>query len=226
ALSERTVTCVIVPNDVQMEQAVLTPPHAHGTVHSGPGWVAPRVVPEDEQLKRAAEVLNAGERVAMLVGAGALHASREVEEVADRLGAGIAKALLGKAAVPDDLPYVTGSIGLLGTQPSWQMMSHCDTLLMVGSSFPYSEYLPKEGQARGVQIDLDGRRLSIRYPMEVNLVGDSRATLQALLPLLKPKPDRAWRNEIAQNVSRWWRVLEARAVSEAHPANRHGRCVG
>src|SRR5690606_28334937 len=135
------------------------------------------------------------------------------------LGAGIAKALLGKAAVPDDLPFVTGSIGMLGTQPSWEMMSRCDTLLMVGSSFPYTEYLPKEGQARGVQIDVDGRRLGLRYPMEANVVGDSKATLRALLPLLARKTERTWREEIEAGVERWWRVLEARAMNQAAPVN-------
>src|SRR5437763_12984374 len=109
----------------------------------------------------------------MLVGQGALDAADEVIEVADKLGAGVAKALLGKAALPDDLPYVTGAIGLLGTKPSWDMMMNCDTLLMIGSSFPYSEFLPKPGQARGVQIDIDGRMLSVRYPMEVDLIGDA-----------------------------------------------------
>src|SRR5213075_3608396 len=133
-----------------------------------------------------------GEKVAMLVGQGALHATDEVIAAADTLGAGVAKALLGKAALPDDLPFVTGSIGLLGTKPSWDLMTNCDTLLMVGSSFPYSEFLPEEGQARGVQIDLDGRMLGIRYPMEVNLVGDSARTLRALLPLLERKADRSW----------------------------------
>lgn len=130
-------------------------------------------------------MLNAGSRAAMLVGAGALHATDEVIEVAETLGAGVAKALLGKAVLPDELPYVTGSIGLLGTTPSWEMMTSCDTLLMIGSGSPYSEFLPEEGQARGVQIDLDGRMLSVRYPMEVNLVGDSKETLRALLPLLR-----------------------------------------
>jgi pyruvate dehydrogenase (quinone) len=157
--------------------------------------------------------------VAILAGAGALHATDELIAVADRLGAGIAKALLGKAAVPDDLPFVTGSIGLLGTQPSWDLMTGCDTLLMVGSSFPYSEFLPPEGQARGVQIDLDGRRLSLRYPMEVNLVGDSRETLRALLPMLQAKPDRAWREKIEASVGKWWEVLRARAMNDAHPIN-------
>src|SRR5947209_10539133 len=167
ALAERTVSALIIPNDLQEADAVAQPPHKHGTVHSGPGYQRPRVLPADEDLDRAAEVLNAGSKVAMLVGQGALHASDEVEAVAETLGAGVAKALLGKAALPDDLPYVTGSIGLLGTKPSWTLMQECDTLLMVGSSFPYSEFLPEEGKARGVQIDLKGEMLSIRYPMEV-----------------------------------------------------------
>jgi pyruvate dehydrogenase (quinone) len=219
ALSERTVTCVILPNDLQMEPAVPTPPRAHGTVHSGPGFTRPQIVPPEDQLRRAAEILNSGERIAMLVGAGALHATDEVIEVADRLGAGVAKALLGKAAVPDDLPFVTGSIGLLGTRPSWDLMNDCDTLLMVGSSFPYSEFLPEEGKARGVQIDLDGKMIGIRYPMEANLIGDSALTLRALLPMLEQKQDSAWRDKIEQNVSEWWKVIEARAHEPAEPIN-------
>ena len=219
ALSERTPTCLIVPNDLQMEPAVPTPPRAHGTVHSGPGYEAPRITPADDQLRRAAEVLNAGERVAMLVGAGALHATDEVIEIADRLGAGVAKALLGKAAVPDELPFVTGSIGLLGTRPSWDMMNDCDTLLMVGSSFPYSEFLPEEGKARGVQIDLDGKMIGIRYPMEVNLIGDSALTLRALLPLLEQKQDRAWREKIEKGVGDWWKLIDERAHEPAEPIN-------
>src|SRR5205807_3567232 len=150
---------------------------------------------------------NAGERVAMLVGAGALHATQEVIEVADTLGAGVAKALLGKAAVPDDLPFVTGAIGLLGTRPSWDLMQECDTLLMVGSSFPYSEFLPEEGDARGVQIDIDGRMLGIRYPMEVNLVGDSAETLRALMSRRERKQDRSWREKIEHGVAEWWNLM-------------------
>jgi len=219
ALSERTVTCLIVPNDLQQEDAVEEAPREHGTVHSGLGWNPPRIVPEDADLRRAADVLNAGERVAILVGQGALHAADEVEEVADLLGAGVAKALLGKAVLPDDLPYVTGSIGLLGTRPSSDMMLGCDTLLMIGSSFPYSEFLPEEGEARGVQIDIDGRMIGIRYPMEENLVGDSAETLRALIPLLERKADRSWRDEIEANVAEWWKVLEARAMKDAHPLN-------
>jgi pyruvate dehydrogenase (quinone) len=216
---ERTVTCIIIPNDVQELDAVETPPRAHGTIHSGVGFTTPRTVPTDRDLNRAAEVLNSGEKVAMLIGAGALGAVDEVLEVADLLGAGVAKALLGKAVLPDDLPFVTGAIGLLGTKPSWEMMSGCDTLLMIGSSFPYSEFLPKEGQARGVQIDLDGRMLSIRYPMEVNLMGDSAETLRALIPLLVRKKDRSWRKNLEKEIVEWWKVLEARAMQEADPIN-------
>ncbi len=219
ALDQRSVTCLIFPADLQDEEAVTEPPRTHGTVHSGVGYTRPRVVPRDADLQRAAEVLNAGEKVAVLVGQGALAAADEVIEAADRLGAGVAKALLGRAVVPDDLPFVTGSIGLIGTMPSWEMMSDCDTLLMVGSSFPYSEFLPKEGQARGVQIDIDGRMLSIRYPMEVSLVGDSRETLRALLPLLGRKEDRRWRKRLEESVARWWTVLEARARNPADPIN-------
>ena len=219
AIEHRTVTCIIFPNDLQDMDAVEVPPREHGTVHSGIGRAGHSLVPHESELRAAADILNAGERVAILAGAGALHATDELIEVAELLGAGIAKALLGKAAVPDDLPFVTGSIGLLGTEPSWEMMTGCDTLLMVGSAFPYSEFLPAEGQARGVQIDIDGRMLSLRYPMELNLVGDSKETLRALVPFLRRKSSRAWRGTIEKNVAQWWRVLEARAMAEAHPIN-------
>lgn len=218
AQSEHNVCCIIIPNDVQ-EMEAEKPPRKHGTIHSGVGYEAPRTVPHAEELQRAADILNAGDKVAMLVGAGALHATDEILEVADLLGAGIAKALLGKAAVPDDISYVTGSIGLLGTRPSYEMMTDCDTLLMVGSSFPYSEFLPEEGQARGVQIDINGRMLSIRYPMEVNLVGDSAETLRLLIPLLHKKEERSWRQRIEKNVAEWWETLEDRAMESANPIN-------
>jgi pyruvate dehydrogenase (quinone) len=219
ALDQRNVTCLIIPNDLAAEPAVEEPPRAHGTAHSSPGFKKARIVPHADDLKRAAEILNNGERVAMLVGAGALGATDAVIDVAEVLGAGVAKALLGKAAVPDDLAFVTGSIGLLGTKPSWMLMSECDTLLMVGSSFPYSEWLPKPGDARGVQIDLDGRMLNIRYPMELGLVGDAKETLQELLPLLRKKDDRSWRDRIEQNVAEWWRLMEERAMQDADPIN-------
>lgn len=218
AQSEHNVCCIIIPNDVQ-EMEAEKPPRKHGTIHSGIGYEAPRTVPHAEELQRAADILNAGDKVAMLVGAGALHATDEILEVADLLGAGIAKALLGKAAVPDDISHVTGSIGLLGTRPSYEMMTDCDTLLMVGSSFPYSEFLPEEGQARGVQIDINGRMLSIRYPMEVNLVGDSAETLRLLIPLLHKKEERSWRQRIEKNVAEWWETLEDRAMESANPIN-------
>ena len=180
---------------------------------------APKIVPYERELKRAADVLNAGKKVAILVGAGALRATDEVIAVADRLGAGVAKALLGKAALPDELPWVTGSIGLLGTKPSWELMTECDTLLMIGSGFPYSEFLPKEGAARGVQIDIAPDMLSLRFPMEVNLVGDSAETLRALLPLLNEKSDHAWRKQIEGWTKKWWKTLEDRALQPAKPLN-------
>ena len=219
ALAERTVTCIVVPNDLAGEKAVETPPHVHGTVHSGIGYSAPRVLPNEGDLDRAAAVLNESERVAMLVGQGARGAADELVEVAETLGAGVAKALLGKDVLPDDLPFVTGSIGLLGTKPSWDLMMECDAFLMVGSSFPYSEFLPEEGKARGVQIDIDGRMLGIRYPMEVNLVGDSRETLRALLPKLHRKEDRSWREQIEQEVREWWELIEHRAQLPGDPLN-------
>src|SRR5918994_5673366 len=195
ALAERRVTAVILPNDLQLE-TMQQPSREHGMTHSGVGLEISPVVPDEAALRRAAAVLNAGERVAMLVGAGALGATDEVVATAERLGAGIAKALLGKAAVPDDVPFCTGSIGVLGTKASWDLMEGCDTLLMVGSGFPYTEFLPKEGRARGVQIDVDAGMLGLRYPMEVNLLGVAAATLRALLPLLERKADRSWRERI------------------------------
>ena len=218
AKAERTVTCVILPNDLQ-ELSYEEPKHEHQTIHSGIGYVAPRVLPQDAELQRAADVLNAGRKVAMLIGAGARFAAEEVQQVAEVLGAGVAKAFLGKAVLPDDLPYVTGAIGLFGTDASHQMMADCDTLLMVGSGFPYAEFLPKEGQARGVQIDLVGSMLSLRYPMEVPLAGDSAETLRALLPLLQRKPDRSWRATIEQNVRDWWQQVAELAAQQAEPVN-------
>jgi len=218
ALSERCPTCIILPADVQ-ELTAEEPAHKHGSVHSGLGYSAPRVVPALHDLRRASEVLNAGKRVAMLVGAGAQHAAEEVLEVAEILGAGVAKALLGKAVLPDSLPHVTGGIGMLGTRPTYEMMMGCDTLLMVGSSFPYAEFLPEEGQARGVQIDIDARMLGLRYPMEVNLQGDSAETLRLLISLLGRKSDRSWRAKIERNVAEWWETLENRAMLSAAPLN-------
>jgi pyruvate dehydrogenase (quinone) len=219
AKAERAVTCIIIPHDVQEQNSVESPPRKHGTTFSGIGYNEPRIIPYTDDLRRAAGVLNEGEKVAMLVGAGALHATDEILEVADKLAAGVAKALLGKVVIPDDLPFCTGPIGLLGSKPSYDMMRQCDTLLLVGTSFPYAEFLPREGQARGVQIDLKPRMLSLRYPMEVPLHGEAKLTLQALLPMLERKTHRAWRHQIEQWVDEWWQVLEARAAMPADPIN-------
>jgi len=219
AKAERAVCTLIIPGDVQEEKAVPTPPREHGAIFSGIGYVEPRVVPLTEELDRAAEILNSGEKVAILAGSGARGADDELVEAAELLGAGVAKALLGRDVLPDDLPFVTGSIGLLGTRPSYELMSGCDTLLIVGSSFPYSEWLPKEGQARGVQIDRDPGRLSIRYPVEVPLAGDARETLKELLPRLKRKEDRSWREDIEGWNEDWRSLMEAWAMQDGDPIN-------
>ena len=218
ARTRRAPTAVIVPNDVQ-ELEYTPPEHAFKMVPSSLGLTTPTAVPDDADLRRAAEVLNSGRRVAMLVGQGARRAVEEVTAVADVLGAGVAKALLGKDVLSDELPWVTGSIGLIGTRPSYEMMRDCDTLLTVGSSFPYSQFLPEFDQARAVQIDVDGALIGMRYPYEVNLVGDARATLRALLPLLEPKQDRDWRAGIEAAVTRWWETMEAEAQVSADPVN-------
>lgn len=219
AAAERTVTCIIVPNDVQMMDAVPSPPRAHGNNFSSASPAVIHPTPSPEELSAAAAILNAGEKVAILVGAGALNAAPEVTNICNLLGAGVAKALLGKAALADDLPFVTGSIGLLGTRPSWEMMRDCDTLLMIGTTFPYSEFLPKDGQARAVQIDIAPRNVGIRYPTEVNLIGDSAETLRRLIPLITQKERGAWRDTIEKNVANWWQDLEDRAMESANPIN-------
>lgn len=216
-LGRNGVGVLILPGDLQ-ELPYEEPPHKHGSVRSGIGYSKPRVVPHEADLRRAAEVLNAGKKVAILVGAGALHATDEVIAVADRLQAGAAKALLGKGALPDELPWVTGSIGILGTKASWELMTHCDTLLMIGSGFPYAEFLPEEGKARAVQIDIDPTMLSIRYPAEVNLHGDSAETLRLLLPLLEQKAG-DWRRQVEGYVADSWKLLENRALQPANPVN-------
>jgi pyruvate dehydrogenase (quinone) len=218
ALARRGPSVIVIPKDVQ-EQAFEAPKRAHGFTRSGPGYSRPTLVPAEGDLRKAADVLNAGEKVAILIGAGAISAADEVIEVAEKLGAGVAKALLGKTALPDDLPFVTGSIGLLGTRPSSDMMNACDTLLIVGSGFPWSEFLPKSGAARAVQIDVDPAMLSLRYPCEVNLHGTAKETLQLLLPMLEEKRDRGWRGEIEGWLKEWWQTLEARAMTRAHPVN-------
>ncbi|MBV9528574.1 thiamine pyrophosphate-requiring protein [Sphingomonas sp.] len=218
AIARRKPSVIIIPKDVQ-EEPFEEPKRAHGFTRSGSGYSRPVVVPEDADLRKAAEVLNAGKKVAILIGAGAVHAVDEVLAVAEALGAGIAKALLGKSVLPDDLPFVTGSIGLLGTKPSSDLMNECDTLLMIGTGFPWSEFLPKEGSARAVQIDIDPAMLSLRYPCEVNLHGGAAETLRLLLPMLRQKQDRAWRDTIEGWLKDWWQTLDARAHTAAHPVN-------
>jgi pyruvate dehydrogenase (quinone) len=218
AYEERRPAIVIVPEDVG-EAEYSDPPREHGSVFTSVGWNRPHMVPDNMLLRQAADILNAGEKVAMLIGAGARGAAAEVTEVADRLGAGVAKALLGKDALPDTLPFVTGSIGLLGTVPSYKMMSKCDTLLMVGTSFPYSEWLPEPGQAKCVEIDIDGSLIGVRYPNDVSLVGDARDTLEALIPMLDMKPDRSWQEWIVEERRAWDRVLDARAHVDGDPLN-------
>ncbi|MDN4051641.1 thiamine pyrophosphate-requiring protein [Massilia sp. YIM B02763] len=219
ALGRNGISVLVLPNDLQ-ELPYEDPPRKHGSVFSGIGYTRPKIVPYDADLARAAEVLNAGGKVAILVGAGALGATDEVIAVAERLQAGAAKALLGKAALPDHLPWCTGSIGILGTKASWDMMNECDTLLMIGTGFPYAEFLPKEGKARAVQIDIDPTMLGARYPTEVNLHGDAAETLRLLLPLLQEKKlDGAWRKKIEQDVRDSWALLEQRAMAKATPVN-------
>ncbi|MGW6746134.1 thiamine pyrophosphate-requiring protein [Streptomyces sp. NPDC055025] len=218
AHARRTVTAVIVPADVQ-ELDYTPPTHEFKMVPSSLGVSSYAPVPAPDDISRAAEVLNAGEKVAVLIGQGARGARAEVEELAEALGAGVAKALLGKDVLSDELPYVTGAIGLLGTRPSYELMRDCDTLLVVGSSFPYSQFLPEYGQARAVQIEIDPFMAGLRYPFEVNLVGDASETLRALLPRLRRKKHGAWRKKIEKDTGRWWEVMERRAAVDADPIN-------
>ena len=216
AIDQRSVTCLIFPKDIQEENAVANPPQRHDHALSGIGCPVPFMIPHKSDLSAAAKILNAGEKVAMLVGAGALNAQDEVLQIADLLGAGVAKSWLGKAVMAEEVPFCTGHIGLLGSKPSWDLMKDCDTLLVVGSSFPYGEFYPKAGQAKGVQIDIDGRLLSLRYPMDVNLKGDARQTLAALIPLITRKTDRAWQKGVIEGVKEWWKVVEGRANTDGN----------
>lgn len=218
ATARNGVTVLVLPKDLQ-DEPWEEPERAHGFTRSGPGYSAPRVVPQEADLRRAAAVLNAGRKVAILIGAGARGAADEVVATAERLGAGVAKALLGKDVLPDDLPFVTGAVGLLGTRPSSDMMEGCDTLLMIGTGFPWAEFLPAEGQARAVQIDIAPEMLGLRYPVEVNLHGDAAETLRALLPLLDHQADRGWQQGIAAGMEEWHETLKGRAMAAAAPVN-------
>ncbi len=218
AVAGNGVGVIVLPKDVQ-DEPYEEPRVQHGFTRSGVGYSRPRIVPQPRDLARAAEVLNAGDKVAILIGAGAREGADEVVRIAELLGAGVAKALLGKDVLPDDLPFVTGAIGLLGTKPSWDLMQGADTLLMIGTGFPWAEFLPADGKVRAVQIDVDAAMLGLRYPTEVNLHGGAKETLEALIPLIQPKADRSWRQDIEAGVAEWWRTLEARAMAEAKPVN-------
>ena len=218
ATARNGVTVLILPKDAQ-DMAWEEPAREHGFTRSGPGYSRPRVLPHDTDLRRAADLLNAGSKVAIIIGAGARDAAGEVEAVADRLGAGVAKALLGKDVLPDDLPFVTGAVGLLGTKPSSDMMEGCDTLLMIGTGFPWAEFLPPDGQARAVQIDIAPEMLGLRYPVEVNLHGDASETLRALLPMLDRKQDRGWQEGVVAGMGTWRETLKGRAMAAASPVN-------
>ncbi|MEV8087296.1 thiamine pyrophosphate-requiring protein [Streptomyces nigra] len=219
AYARRAPTAVIVPGDVQ-ELEYSAPTHEFKMVPSSLESGAWTTVPSEDSVRQAAEILNSGDKVAILVGQGAAGARAEVERMAQLLGAGVAKALLGKDVLSDELPYVTGSIGLLGTRPSYEMMRDCDTLLTIGSSFPYSQFLPAFGTARGVQIDIDPHMVGMRYPYEVNLIGDAKATLERLIPLIRSEErGREWFETICDNVTRWHEVMERRAALSADPVN-------
>ena len=218
AEAERTVSVVVVPNDLQ-DEPMAEPPGGHGATWSGVGYRPSVRHAADADLDAAAEVLNAGEKVAILAGAGVKDAVEPLLKLSDALGAGIAKAVLAKTMISDYQPGVTGTLGLLGTEPSDRMMRHCDTLLLVGTSFPYAEFLPEEDQARAVQIDIDAANLGLRYPTEVNLHGDAAATLEALLERITPKQDTSWRADLEERIADWWDTVEARAYTSAEPLN-------
>ncbi|BBX51806.1 thiamine pyrophosphate-requiring protein [Mycolicibacterium poriferae] len=219
AITRRAPTALIIPSDLQ-EEPYEPPSHAFKQVPSSdPSIVSPMLAPRPDQVSQAAEILNAGEKVAILVGQGARGAADQVRQVAEITGAGVAKALLGKDVLPDDIPYVTGAIGLLGTRPSYEMMMDCDTLLIVGSNFPYTQFMPEFGQARAIHIDIDGTLIGMRYPTELNMVADAATALDALIPLLERKQDRSWQEKIEKNVTRWWGTMERQAMLTAKPVN-------
>jgi pyruvate dehydrogenase (quinone) len=218
ALATSSPTCVIVTHDVQ--RAELPPKEqAHGVVATSPVLPRPRVHPAEADLRRAAGVLNAGERVALLVGRGAAGAADRVTAVAERLGAGVTTSLLGKPVLDERLPYHCGVMGHLGTTASAELMARCDTLLVVGSNDPWTEFYPAPGQARTVQLDVAARNIGAKTPVEVGLCGDAGETLAALLPLLEPAASTAWRAEVAAAVRRWAEVRAERAAAPARPLN-------
>ncbi len=220
ALARRGVSHINFPVDLQEhsldsgERSQRNKPGYASEVYSQKAGL-----PAEADLDKAAGILNSGAKVVILAGRGAFGAGDELERIADLLGAPIAKALLGKAVVPDDSPFTTGAVGLLGTAPSQEALEHCDTLFMVGSSFPYIEFLPKPGQARGVQVDIDPIRIGLRYNMECGLVGDTKRTLQALIPRLKRKKDRRFLEKAQKGMKDWWKLMEKRGTMPDLPMN-------
>jgi pyruvate dehydrogenase (quinone)/pyruvate oxidase len=218
ALSYRGVAHINFPVDTQSKEIEKDEASKRNLPeHTSDVWAQRPALPSQEDLPRAAAVLNSGQKIAIMAGRGAIHATDELERLAEKLGAPIIKPLLGKAAVPDDSPYTTGGIGLLGTAPSQEAIENCDTLFMIGTSFPYIEFLPKPGKARGVQIDVDPVRIGLRYPVEAALVGDSRRTLQELLPLLNRNENRSFLEEAQKNMKEWWQLMEERGTREDMP---------
>ncbi|MGN8159070.1 thiamine pyrophosphate-requiring protein [Salinisphaera sp. SWV1] len=218
AIGRRAVTALIVPADIQ-DAPMAQPPATHGATFSGIGYNPPVTCPAEADLEAAARILDEGERVAILAGAGTKDAVDEVLALADKLGAGVAKAILAKTMIPDDVDCVTGAIGLLGTEPSADMMAGCDTLLMIGTRFPYAEFLPADDQARAVQIDIDAEALGLRYPTEVNLHGEAKATAAALTERVSRKTDRKWQNKLIEKTRAWWGTMAERAQMSADPVN-------
>lgn len=219
ALSRRGVAHINFPVDTQEKEVTSNGERSKRNIagHNTDVFAQSAGLPEEADIKRAAEVLNAGKKVAILVGRGAIGAAAELERLAETLGAPIIKALLGKTAVADDSPYTTGAVGLLGTEPSEDAINGCDTLLMIGTSFPYIEFYPKPGKVRAVQIDIDPDRLGLRYPLEVGLVGDSRRTLQSLLPLLRRNQDRSFLEKAQKGMVSWWKLMEERGTRQDTP---------
>ncbi|MDA8219918.1 MAG: thiamine pyrophosphate-binding protein, partial [Dehalococcoidales bacterium] len=217
ALSGRGVAHITIPIDFQEATGGGERSQRNVPGHTSQAFAGLAPLPDESQIRRAADILNAGKKVVILAGRGALDATAELEELADKLAGPIIKPLLGKACVPDNSPFTTGGLGLVGTKPSQTAMEECDTLFMIGTSFPYIEFLPKPGQARGVQLDIDPQRIGLRYPVELGLVGDSRRTLQALLPMLDRKSDRGFLEKAQKRTKDWWQLMEQRGTNSAKP---------
>ena len=217
AIEKRQVAHITIPIDIQQQDIKKTRSERNVKGHTNAHRAMSGNVPQTSELKAAADIINRGKRIAILAGAGALHCGDEVTALAELLGAPIVKPLLGKGVVPDDSPYTTGGIGLLGTAPSEEVMEDCDTLVMVGTSYPYIEYLPKPGECKCVQIDANAQRIGLRYPADAGLVGDAKKTLAMLMPMLKRNGYRKFLERAQKGMKEWWRVLETEGTSTAMP---------